>query len=205
MHRLVRMIRQNLVAWVALFFALAGTGMAASGYVITSSRQISPAARTELRHESAVLASKGSMKGAKAVVARLRITEPVTANPPEQITVPLGQWTQQATEDDVLIGQATTTADLQAGECASSGVWLSLDGNTTHVVGWAVTELKASETVTKPLLWEAPIEERSQGLSLPIFEPGATTVHKLTVLLEKIEGCAGNFTVTVAVDVIAAR
>jgi len=37
------------VAWLALFFALAGTGIAASHYIITSTKQISPSVRAQLR------------------------------------------------------------------------------------------------------------------------------------------------------------
>ena len=41
MHRrALAHVRANVVAYVALFFALTGTAVAASGVVITSSRQI---------------------------------------------------------------------------------------------------------------------------------------------------------------------
>ncbi len=41
--RVTRAVRQNVVAWLALFVALTGTSVAASRYVITSTRQIKPA------------------------------------------------------------------------------------------------------------------------------------------------------------------
>jgi hypothetical protein len=41
-------IRRNLIAWVALFFSLTGTGLAASRYVITSTSQIKPSVRHAL-------------------------------------------------------------------------------------------------------------------------------------------------------------
>jgi Collagen triple helix repeat (20 copies) len=45
--RIVKAIRQNIVAWLALFVALTGTSMAASHYIITSTHQIKP---NVLRH-----------------------------------------------------------------------------------------------------------------------------------------------------------
>jgi hypothetical protein len=41
-HRTVAAIRGNLVAWLALFVALGGTSLAASHYVINSTKQINP-------------------------------------------------------------------------------------------------------------------------------------------------------------------
>ena len=41
-NRILRAIRGNLVAWLALFVALGGTSFAASHYVINSTRQINP-------------------------------------------------------------------------------------------------------------------------------------------------------------------
>jgi Collagen triple helix repeat (20 copies) len=39
---IVKSIRQSIVAWLALFVALTGTSMAASHYIVTSTRQIKP-------------------------------------------------------------------------------------------------------------------------------------------------------------------
>jgi hypothetical protein len=41
-HRLIGSIRQNLVAWLALFVALGGTSLAAKHYLINSTKQINP-------------------------------------------------------------------------------------------------------------------------------------------------------------------
>ncbi len=47
--RVVKFIRQNIVAWLALFVALSGTSMAASHYIITSTKQIKPSVLRQLR------------------------------------------------------------------------------------------------------------------------------------------------------------
>ena len=47
--RIVKAIRGNLVAWLALSVALGGTSLAASHYIITSSKQIKPSVLRQLR------------------------------------------------------------------------------------------------------------------------------------------------------------
>jgi hypothetical protein len=45
----MRVLKSPAIAWVALFFSLTGTGLAASRYVITSTSQIKPSVRRALR------------------------------------------------------------------------------------------------------------------------------------------------------------
>lgn len=47
--RMIAGIRHNVVAWLALFVALTGTSIAATHYVITSTRQIKPSVLKQLR------------------------------------------------------------------------------------------------------------------------------------------------------------
>jgi Collagen triple helix repeat (20 copies) len=47
--RILRAIRHNIVAWLALLVALSGTSMAASHYVISSTRQIQPSVLKQMR------------------------------------------------------------------------------------------------------------------------------------------------------------
>jgi hypothetical protein len=48
-QRITRAIRGNLVAWLALFVALGGTSLAASHYVISSTKQINPKVLKKLK------------------------------------------------------------------------------------------------------------------------------------------------------------
>jgi len=48
-QRLVRAIRGNIIAWLALFVAMGGTSLAASHYVITSTKQIKPSVVKKLK------------------------------------------------------------------------------------------------------------------------------------------------------------
>ncbi len=47
--RIVTSIRRNAIAWLALFVALTGTSMAASHYVVSSTKQIKPSVMKKLR------------------------------------------------------------------------------------------------------------------------------------------------------------
>jgi hypothetical protein len=58
-NRIVNAIRHNLVAWLALFVALGGTSLAASHYVITSTRQIKPTVLRALRGRQGVPGASG--------------------------------------------------------------------------------------------------------------------------------------------------
>ena len=59
--RALTAIRRNVVAWLALFVALSGTSLAASHYIITSSRQIKPSVLKQLRGARGARGTRGAM------------------------------------------------------------------------------------------------------------------------------------------------
>ena len=107
----MRFIKRNAIALVALVFAMTGTGIAASRYIITSSSQIKPSVLRELHTGAAHAAEvKLAKKGAKAVVARPHLAAPLTVegrnSGSEQIPLPLAgaSFTQKAEETLVFAG-----------------------------------------------------------------------------------------------------
>jgi Collagen triple helix repeat (20 copies) len=65
-NRVIKAIRQNIVAWLALFVALSGTSMAASHYIITSTKQIKPSVLRQLRGARGPRGAPGAMGTAGA-------------------------------------------------------------------------------------------------------------------------------------------
>ncbi len=65
-NRVIKAIRQNIVAWLALFVALSGTSMAASHYIITSTKQIKPSVLKQLRGAKGARGAAGAMGAAGA-------------------------------------------------------------------------------------------------------------------------------------------
>jgi len=60
MSRIIKAVRGNIVAWLALFVALGGTSLAASHYVITSTKQIKPSVLKSLRGKTGPQGSQGA-------------------------------------------------------------------------------------------------------------------------------------------------
>jgi hypothetical protein len=59
-QRIVTVVRGNLIAWLALFVALSGTSVAASHYVIKSTRQINPKVLKALKGKTGARGKTGA-------------------------------------------------------------------------------------------------------------------------------------------------
>lgn len=202
LDRVLRFIRGNAIALVALFFALAGTGLGASRYLITSTSQIKPSALRQLRASPAAVAAALSKNGVHAVVDKARSTGPIEAGSqevPVSVTMNGATWTQHPEEDQLLIGQVRVTPLTEA-ECgrppfldleARVPDHLSASGSVFTGVGVE----HPGETATLPILWN-----RSQTASL--LQSGTTLTHTLEV--RAYDACTGRHLLIneIALDVI---
>jgi hypothetical protein len=128
-NRIVAGIRGNLVAWLALFVALGGTSLAASHYVINSTKQINPKVIKKLKGNHGARGARG-LAGpagpAGAVGAQGPAGTPSTANffnKTESDGRYLGAGATAA--DSAKLG-GTPAADYTFGPGAQGGRWLAL-------------------------------------------------------------------------------
>ena len=181
-----------LVALVALVFAMTGTGIAASRYLITNTSQIKPSVLTQLRTEVTAAAAKAAKKGAKGVVARVRGTASEEQTGEYEIPLTDATWTQGAEElDEIPFG--LVTGDSGHGCHAAPTVSILLDGEQ---IGWLTlggTTLRAHE-----LEWDEP---ESGRFSYWLPEPGHTVTHTLTA---KVTATCGVIE-SVSIDVVGLR
>ncbi len=221
------------VAIVALFFALAGTGIAASRYLITSTSQIKPSVLSELRR--AVAHTALDKPAVYAVVARARSIGPIPTGSvsgpvngePEEVTGTLpgeapdplasARWTQRPDELAQVTGIASITAPARAhcGRGASGtvgglgGVTVSIDGKLAGWTRGAPTEAKSAPfTTVSKIFWDY---SDFPSMEEWLFEPGSVTKHTLSVTAWDTCGREGgasgaHFTInSVSLDVVGFR
>ena len=193
----MRYLRRNAIAIVALVFAMTGTGIAATHYIITSSSQISPSVLQQLSARAHAAEAKPAKKGARGIVARARGTGPVDSKAEETVQIPLtgSTWTQFPEELNEVRGQLTVTEPTSAAciDGTAAAVRVSIDGNEVAGVSLGAGE---GGTHTLPL---------NTGPDSQMFEPAKATTRTLTATIES--NChVAHFTLdSLSVDVIGLR
>lgn len=159
----MRFIRRNAIALTALVFAMTGTGIAASRYIITSTSQIKPSVLRELRSELAHAAEvKAARSGAHAVVDRPHVAAPfVLPESPEQheavFELAGSTWTQHVEELQGIVGgdlRVTGSSEAGARECAVT-LKVRLDGK---IIGRGGVDVAEDQTVSTSLTWGQYVE-----------------------------------------------
>jgi hypothetical protein len=187
-----------IVALIALVVALSGTAVAAGRYLITSTTQIKPSVRRDLRAEASATAVKIAKQGAHSVVARARFAGPISLTEEAQpVTLTGNTWTQGAEEVDEIVGDVTTTS---APPCGTLSLQLSffLDGIPTsgEVL---LSHSQELGTFRSKISWP----EKLAPL-LVLDEPGASTKHTLTAEARETS-CSAMTLDSIRLDVIGAR
>lgn len=209
MVRIARHVRRNAVAWLALFFALAGTGVAASRYIITSRSQIKPSVRLALREEVAralrgeAVASKLAAKGVHSVVARVRSTSFTTSETPTNVPLSGGTWTQHTEEDDQLMGQVLLT---RVGGCEAElpEVEIFMDGKRAGDIPVHDPGIEG-QTAIFPIYWDLWQRQNEPELTGTMFEPESNVTHTLTA--KAFAPCiTGHFIISaISIDVLGSH
>ncbi len=222
----MRFVKNNAIALTALVFAMTGTGVAASRYLITSTSQIKPSVLREIRRGPRASSAVLTVGGAPAVAARARSVGAVatsttvghgTLSPePGETADPLSgaTWTQHAEEVEQLVGTVKMTSTTEA-QCyrgpenafggGTGGAMIYLDGNWAGFALGPIAEA-SPQTVTEPITWVIP----RQALEL-LYEPGKSTKHTLTATAWDSCGREGgkataHFTIdAISVDVMGFR
>jgi hypothetical protein len=166
-HRLAAAMRGNLVAWLALFVALGGTSMAASHFVVTSTKQIDPRVIKKLRGNRGPAGPQGPQgaQGQTGLQGPAGIVDTTNFfNKTESDGRYLGKGAQ-ATDSAALGGVAA--AGYTTGEGSQGGRWQELanKGKETEFLAVPGIGELATECITEP----------TKATSVQLTEnPGAT-------------------------------
>jgi hypothetical protein len=180
----MKFFKRNAIALTALFFAMAGTGIAASQYIITSTSQIKPSVIQQLRGEplASVAGAKLVAKGGKILRALVHstgigamVTTPPTGRKAtrarrararsaashgfgRELILAGNSWTQYPEEITESAGDITTTFTQEPNCWQDVKVWFWLENSAGEEVegGEAQTGTQPGfgTEMTGPFAWE---------------------------------------------------
>jgi hypothetical protein len=139
-NRILASVRQNIVAWLALFVALGGTSMAARHYIITSTKQIKPSVLKKLHGAVGKTGAKGAAGAPGASGGPGTQGKEGPAGPSALSTLPSGQsesgeyGASEATKSDAMFEAVTLPIPLAAGIPQERTEWTS-SGSASHCSG----------------------------------------------------------------------
>jgi hypothetical protein len=167
MRRLAGLIRRNLVAWLALFVALGGTSLAASHYLITSTKQIKPSVLRQLRGSDGATGPRGlpGPGGAPGAAGGAGAQGPAGASGstgPRGETGPAGEAGEAGESGTTVVARARSAAPLTtatttnpAGEYAftpdplTEATWTQDAGEVNELVGQVTEKVPPTSECTE--------------------------------------------------------
>jgi hypothetical protein len=181
-HRITAHVRGNVVGYVALCAALAGTSYAAVGLepgsVHTTALENAAVLRFQLAGQAVGGTNAGTgttgptdpagAVGSGSIGAAARLASSVVATKGGSTDIPLNSnsWTQAANELDLLAGTVAISIPKSCTGGFGNALTLSVDGTTTTFAAAPIPP--TSGTVTMPFIIGT------------LSEPGKDTQHKLT-------------------------
>jgi hypothetical protein len=157
-QRTIRAIRGNLVAWLALFVALGGTSLAASHYVIGSTKQINPKVLKKLKGNIGPKGPKGptGATGANGATGATGATGTVNTS---------NFFTKSETDARYLAAGAQALDSAQLGGIAASGY---TTGQGAQGGRWEALNNKGEEAnfVFVPMIGEIGIKCSLEGAKI---------------------------------------
>jgi hypothetical protein len=220
----LKAIRRNLVAWLALFVALGGTSIAASHYIITSTKQIKPSVLRKLRGKTGATGPRGEQGEAGATGEAGAASEGGTEGPPGEAGA---SGTTIVARVRSAAPQATPTAPEPSKKLAiaddplTGATWTQGASEVDRLIGRAtITEPPLSQCSDNSGASDAFIELQLDGTRIGstgirnngvnsestmtrtfdwegkgwLFEPGGNTSHTLTAKIGDDCGFEGGNT-----------